>query len=359
MYTTDHLIRYLIRLGAYLSQFPEGTRDDSGELLHLNDMGFESFRAMLDREHTHNPWFTPVSLDKALRGIAKMLEKDTLDQWLGGYTLAPPETGREKTVGLVLAGNIPLVGFHDILCVLVTGHHVLVKPSSKDERLVKHVAGILRSIDPGLGKRIRFTGDRLTGMDAVIATGSNNSARYFEYYFRDIPHIIRKNRNGVAVLTGYETEAELAALGEDIFTYFGLGCRNVTKLYVPESFDLKVLLGVLDRYSHLSQHHKYANNVDYFRSIYLMTQQEFLDNGVLLLKEDRAIASPVGVVFYERYAEIASLQQHLEQRREEIQCTVSLHPEIRNSIPPGTTQEPMPWDYADGVDTVGFLTELR
>jgi hypothetical protein len=319
---------------------------------------FEHFRTMVDQEHIYNPWFTPDSVLTALQGISGMLQERVLRNWLGRYDLTPPAPGKVKTVGLVLAGNIPLVGFHDILCVLAAGHRVKAKPSSKDDRLVKKVAEVIKAIDPATGQRIELTDERITGIDAVIATGSDNSARYFEYYFREVPHIIRKNRNGVAVLTGKESAEELAALGKDIFTYFGLGCRNVTKLYIPDSYDLRELLGVLDRYNHLAQHHKYANNVDFYRTMYLMGKQEFLDNGVLLLKKDRAISSPVGVVFYERYAEIVSVQQQLEQRREEIQCTVSVHPGIRDSIPPGTSQEPMPWDYPDGIDTIRFLTEL-
>jgi len=195
-------------------------------------------------------------------------------------------------------------------------------------------------------------------MDAVIATGSNNSARYFDYYFRNIPHLIRKNRNGVAVLTGSESEQELAALGEDIFTYFGMGCRNVTKIYIPETYDLKILMKVLDRFQHLYQHYKYGNNVDYYRTLYLMNRIPLLDNGVLLLKEDTAISSPVGVVFYERYSEIESVLKNLDQYRDEIQCIVSIDPGIAGSILPGSTQKPKPWDYADGVDTIRFLTEL-
>jgi len=261
-------------------------------------------------------------------------------------------------VGLVMAGNIPLVGFHDMMVVLASGHRVLAKPSSKDDRLIRKVAQILATIDPALGSRIAFTDEKLSGLDAVIATGSDNSARYFEYYFRNIPHIIRKNRNGVAVLTGDESEEELAALGEDIFTYFGMGCRNVTKLYIPDAYDLKVLLGVLDRFSSLYQHHKYGNNVDYYRTIYLMNQDPILDNGILLLKEDSSIASPVGVVFYERYSEIDLVQQELDLHREDIQCIVSKSPGIKARILPGSTQEPMPWDYADGVDTIRFLMEL-
>ncbi len=288
-----------------------------------------------------------------------MLDEDVLREWLRAYEALPVAAENEKVIGLVLAGNIPLVGFHDFLSVLAAGHRVLAKLSSKDDRLIRMLTDIINNIDSELGKRIVLTDTHLSGMDAVIATGSNNSSRYFEYYFREIPHIIRKNRNGVAVLTGQETESELMALGEDIFTYFGMGCRNITKLYIPEDYDLKVLLGVLDNFIELSQHNKYTNNVDYYRSIYLMNREQFLDNLVCLLKEDAAIASPVGVVFYERYSQIRNVLQELSGREEEIQCIVSLHPEIPNGIEPGKTQEPMPWDYADGVDTLRFLNELK
>jgi len=246
-----------------------------------------------------------------------------------------------------------------MLCVLAAGHKILAKTSSKDDRLTRGVADIISNMDDKTGLRISFTENHLSGIDAVIATGSNNSSRYFEYYFSKYPHIIRKNRNGVAVLSGKETEKDLMALGEDIFTYFGMGCRNVCKLYIPENYDLKVLMGVLDNYIDLAQHNKYSNNVDYYRSIYLMNRIEFLDNGVVLLKEDSAIASPVGVVFYERYSEIGQVQQELAVRNEEIQCVVSISPEIKDRVVPGATQQPKPWDYADGVDTLSFLSQLK
>ncbi|MCP4311475.1 MAG: acyl-CoA reductase [Bacteroidetes bacterium] len=359
MERSDPFIKNFALLGRFLRQFPEKTREDSGALAPLNNLFYDSFNVMLEREPMLNPWFTPAWLDRALMGIALMLDEQVLHRWVSAYKEIPVEAGKKKLIGLVLAGNIPLVGFHDILCVLAGGHSVQAKPSSKDNRLIRSVADIITYLDAETGKRICLTDGHLGGMDAVIATGSDNSARYFEYYFRDIPHIIRKNRNGVAVLTGRETEKELLALGRDIFTYFGMGCRNVTKLYIPEDYDLKVLLEVLDNFTELSQHNKYANNVDYHRSIYLMNRVEFLDNGITLVKEDSAIASPAGVVFYERYSEIGTVQQQLTEHEEEIQCTVSVHPDIENRIRPGGTQEPMPWDYADGVDTISFLIQLR
>ena len=346
-------------MGEFFKQFPDGTRNDSPELSGINEKYFQEFTTILENEHFHNPWFTKDFLMKALRGISMMLQEKVLMKWLGDYDLSALPPDKVKTVGLVLAGNIPLVGFHDLMCVLAAGHRVLAKPSSKDDHLIRKVAEILSEIDPSIGEKILFTEDLLKGIDAVIATGSNNSARYFEYYFRSTPHIIRKNRNGIAVLTGNESENELAGIGEDIFTYFGLGCRNVTKLYIPETYDLTILLGVLDRYHSLSQHHKYGNNVDYYRTIYLMNRVPLLDNEALLLKEDTAIASPVGVVFYERYSEIEQVQEQLSSRSEEIQCVVSIHPEIKDALKPGTSQEPMPWDYADGVDTLRFLMDMN
>lgn len=355
MHTTSSFITAFARLGKFLRQFPDG---DAPSMEKLNKKFFWEFSELLEQEPVLNPWFTRESLMGALRGIAFMLEEEVLHKWLDSYGIKAIASGAQRTVGLVLAGNIPLVGFHDMMSVLASGHKVLAKPSSKDDRLIRKVAEVLSDIDPEIGSRILFTDDKLSGMDAVIATGSDNSARYFEYYFRKIPHIIRKNRNGIAVLTGGESEDELAALGKDIFSYFGMGCRNVTKLYIPEAYDLKVLLGVLDRFHHLYQHNKYGNNVDYYRTMYLMNQVTFLDNGVLLVKEDPSIASPVGVVFYERYSEIGFVQQELELHRQEIQCIVSTDAEIDGAIQPGSTQIPMPWDYADGVDTIRFLMEL-
>ena len=362
MQTISSFITAFTRLGQFLRQFPDGTGPHSGGgapyMEELNSLHYNGFSEILESEPILNPWFTREALMKALKGIASMLEEEVLQKWLNPYRIKTIASGEQKTVGLVMAGNIPMVGFHDMMSVLATGHKVLAKPSSKDDRLIRKVADILSGIDPEMGRRIHFTDEKLSGIDAVIATGSDNSARYFEYYFRNIPHIIRKNRNGVAVLTGRESEKELAALGEDIFTYFGMGCRNVTKLYIPEAYDLKILLGVLDKFHTLNQHHKYGNNVDYYRTIYLMNQITFLDNGVLLLKEDPSIASPVGVVFYERYSEIGYIQQQLALHSEKIQCIVSTDPEIEGSIVPGSTQEPMPWDYADGVDTIRFLMEF-
>jgi len=355
----ERFIHAFAQLGRFLGQFLEENTIQEPSLKSLNVKHFRQFSALVDQEHLYNPWFTKTNVLRAITALSRMLKPESLGKWLNAYPEADLSPGSRRNIGVVMAGNIPLVGFHDMMCVIAGGHRMVAKTSSKDERLPGAVAGILKSLDHELVEGIQFTDGQLRGIDAIIATGSNNTARYFDYYFRDIPHIIRKNRNGVAVMTGQETEEEMAGLGEDIFTYFGMGCRNVTKIYIPETFDLKTLMVQLDRYQHLYQHHKYGNNVDYYRSIYLMNRTPILDNGVILLKEDRAIASPVGVVFYERYSDIGKVQLQLADRKEEIQCCVSIHPEIQGSIPPGSTQDPMPWDYADGVDTLRFLTELK
>jgi hypothetical protein len=248
-----------------------------------------------------------------------------------------------------------MVGFHDFLCILISGNRFLGKLSSKDNLLLDFFSHVLCYIEPGFKDRIHFEEERMKGFDAVIATGSNNSARYFEYYFRGCPSIIRKNRNGVAVLTGDETPGELQALGKDIFTYFGLGCRNVAKLFVPTGYDFRVLLDALQDYEPLYQHNKYANNHDYQRAIFLLNQVPHLDNGFLLLKEDPAIPSPIGVLHYESYPSISSVNQTLEEKKESIQCVVSNSPAVAGAVAPGQSQKPEAWEYADGVDTMAFL----
>lgn len=257
-----------------------------------------------------------------------------------------------------MAGNIPFVGFHDMISVLVSGHTLLAKASSKDERLMKLFGRLLTEIEPSLQERIRFTDEYLNNADAIIATGSNNTARHFEYYFREKPHIIRRNRNGIAVLHGNESDEELMNLGKDIFTFFGLGCRNVTKLYIPENYQIEHLLHVLESYSDVPENNKYGNNIDYHRTLYLMNQEHFYDNGIVLFKENKQISSPVGVVYYEKYAELETLKAELTSLGDQVQCIVDPSGAIPGSIQPGKTQFPELWDYADGVDTLNFLKEL-
>jgi hypothetical protein len=317
----------------------------------LNDEALEKFKLKSERAQNLNPWFTEENIDKALRGLTHMLRPEAVEKWLSDY-----ELGRDgkKRIGLILAGNLPMVGFHDILSVLVTGHHPVVKLSSQDRLLLPEVFDLHAQAFPEAPFEITWLGDdKLTDIDAVIATGSNNTSRYFEYYFGKYPHIIRKNRNAVAVLSGEETEAELRDLGEDIFSYYGLGCRNVAKLFVHEDFDLDRFFRSIYDYHPIINHHKYANNYDYYKALWLMNREELLDNGFLILRPSEATSSPVGTLFYERFRERDQLLDRISSAEEAIQCIVS-----KNDVPFGKSQMPELWDYADGVDTVRFLEEV-
>jgi len=296
----------------------------------------------------YNAWFTPEQCDLALTGISKFLVKEDLTQWVMPYNLSL-STSRE--VGVVMAGNIPLVGFHDMLCILISGHHLAAKLSSQDTILMRYVIDALIRIDPRFNEFITLT-ERMNNVEAVIATGSDNTSRYFEYYFRNIPHIIRKNRSSCALLRGDETEEQLIALGRDVFSYYGLGCRNVSKLYVPKGYDFVKLLDLWPQYSDVSNHHKYVNNYDYNKSILLVNRVPFLDNGFILITENSALVSPISVLYYETYTNTPDLTS------EKIQCVATSTGWSEGSIPFGKTQEPGLTDYADRVDTLKFLTAL-
>jgi len=255
-----------------------------------------------------------------------------------------------------MAGNIPLVGFHDFLSVLISGNSVLVKLASNDKHFLPLIAKYLEYVEPSFNSKITFTEEKLTNFDAAIATGSNNTARYFDYYFGKYPNIIRKNRNSVAVITGNETENELKGLGEDIFRYFGLGCRSVSKLFVPKNYDFDNLFKAIYEYHDIINYAKYQNNYDYNKAVYLMSEFKLLENGFLMLKEDQSYASPIASLFYEYYDDLNQLTEKLDTDTEQIQCVVSNS--IENAIPFGKTQQPSLTDYADGVDTLAFLAQL-
>lgn len=306
---------------------------------------------LLHRVYAQNAWYTRQQVLHAFGQWAGLLREPVLASWLKAY----PETGTGNlTVALVLAGNIPMVGFHDFLSVLITGNRVLVKCPSNDRLLIPYLASQLINREPSLSDRIRFTEGTLAGFDAVIATGSNNTSRYFEHYFSSRPHIIRKNRNTVAILTGQESEAELQGLAEDVFRYFGMGCRSVSKLYVPAGYDFGPLFESFYPFRQLIDHQKYANNYDYNKAVYLMSGSDMLDNGFLLLKQDTGLGSPIGTLFYESYDSLDTLLQRLELDADALQCVVGPG-RIPGTIPFGSSQQPGLADYADGVDTVDFL----
>jgi hypothetical protein len=346
-----------VELGKFLSQFTLNEQIHRTDVLH-NDLYFEKFKDLLSLSQSHNGWFTPEQVYFAVESWANALREDNLNKWLSAYPFDCNQDDKTvKTIGLILAGNIPLVGFHDFLSVLITGHKVLVKASSNDQHLIVFLANYLISIEPELSNYISFTDGKLENFDAIIATGSNNTARYFEFYFKDKPSIIRKNRNSVAVLNGNESLEDLVNLGEDIFRYFGLGCRNVSKLFVPKDYNFDAFFKAIYEYKDVIFYEKYSNNYDYNKAVFLMSNFKLLDNEFLTLKEDTSFASPISTLFYEYYEDIADLQKRLERESDQIQCIVSNNL-IPNSISFGQTQQPKLWDYADNVDTLQFLISL-
>lgn len=342
-------------LGRFLGQFTPSGMEKKEDIPH-NDPYFELVKQKAEAAIHHNGWFTLENVLFAMQQWSQALVPENLDQWLSSYDL---ENVDPKTVGIIMAGNIPLVGFHDFLSVLVSGHKALVKLSSNDQVLLPAIADYLTTIAPEWKASVEFvkdTGRKMENFDAVIATGSNNTARYFEYYFKDKPSIIRKNRNSVAILTGEETEEELKALSEDIFRYYGLGCRNVSKLYVPKDYDFDAFFKAMYHWNAIINQDKYANNYDYNKAVYLMSLFKLLENGFLILKEDKSFGSPIGTLFYERYEDLEALKQELQAQKEQIQCVVS-RDVFENEVSFGKTQQPKLWDYADNVDTLEFLTK--
>lgn len=308
-----------------------------------------------------NRWFTPDNIQLALTAIAEqMLTREKLNAWTAKYPIGS-HLHPEKTIGLVMAGNIPLVGFHDWLCVFVAGQRALVKLSDKDRRLLPFLVAKLGEWAFESWEYTEFIGEgeQLKGFDAVIATGSNNTARYFEQYFAKYPHIIRRNRNGIAVLDGTESSAELYTLGRDIFTYFGLGCRNVSKIYVPRGYDFNPLLEALHEYREIIHHDKYKNNFDYNFTLFILNKIPHQNNGCLLLREETTLSSRIASVHYEYYDNLDELEGALSAQSDDIQCIVG---KVKLAHLPvlsfGMSQEPGLSDYADGVDIMQFLTGL-
>ena len=302
-----------------------------------------------------NNWFTVENSLNALQALAdEFLDADKLTRWLSHYPAEPADTPR--TVGVVMAGNIPAVGFHDLLCVLLSGHRLLAKLSTQDFVLIHYLIQKLVDINPAIGSWIEEA-DRLNAADAFIATGSTNTARYFEYYFGKKPHIIRKNRTSVGLLMGEEGDDEFLKLGHDISDYYGLGCRNVSTILVPDGYDFTPLLRTLEpQVSHHLNNHKYQNNYDYNKSIYLINAVPHLDNGYLLVTQHDRLVSPISVLYYQTYRMQADADAWLNTRVNQIQVVASAQGWLPGSVPFGQTQRPGLDNYADGVDTMAFLT---
>lgn len=331
------------KLGGFLRDFLKAGSDKGIWSQKLNE-------AIILAGHK-NGWFSKENIHFALQTWGDLLAKNNLENWLSAYDITK---NTKKTVALIMAGNIPLVGFHDFLCVLISGNKALVKLSDSDTILLPFLCDFLIEMEPSIKENIEFKEGKLEQFDTVIATGSNNTARYFEYYFGNKPNIIRKNRNSVAVLTGDESTAQLEAVGNDIFRYYGLGCRSVSKIFVPEGYDFDTFFESIFVYKEIVDQNKYANNYDYNKAVYLMSEFKILDNGFLILKEDTSYSSPIASLNYEFYSSKEQLKKRLTDDKEELQCIVSSG-FIENEIDFGDTQIPDLSDYADGIDTVDFL----
>lgn len=346
-------INAFVKLGDFLRQFSKEDIQKAENIEH-NALFFDGFKHQLKLAEEHNGWFTKENIKFALTSWSEALSFENLNTWLKPYNINDTEA---KQVAIIMAGNIPLVGFHDFLAVLITGHKVLVKQSSSDKQLLPYLAKYLEYVEPQFKGNITFTEAKIENFDAVIATGSNNTARYFEYYFKGKPSIIRNNRNSVAVLTGKESTEELKNLSEDIFRYYGLGCRNVSKLFVPEGYKFDLFFESIYHWHPIVEKAKYANNYDYNKAVYLMSEFDMLENGFFMIKEDESFASPIATLFYEYYEDSNALKKILEAKKNQIQCIVS-NGFTENEIAFGATQKPQLWDYADDVDSIEFLLAI-
>ena len=346
-------INAFVKLGAFINQF-SSEEIEKKENIQYNDLFFDGFKHQIKVAKENNGWFTPNNIAFALNGWAESLTENNLNKWLDSYSI---HISKPKKVAIIMAGNIPLVGFHDFLSVLISGHSVLVKQSSNDKHLLPFLAKYLEYVEPEFKGKIEFTEEKLKGFEAVIATGSNNTARYFEYYFKGKPSIIRKNRNSVAVLDGNETNEQLQELSEDIFRYYGLGCRSVSKLFLPKGYNFDAFFNAVYPWNQIINENKYANNYDYNKAVYLMSEFDMLENGFLMIKEDESYASPIATVFYEYYDSKEALKEKLETEKENIQCIVSNN-FTDTEITFGQTQKPKLWDYADNINIIEFLLKI-
>ncbi|MCS5489114.1 acyl-CoA reductase [Algoriphagus sp. CAU 1643] len=321
----------------------------------LAELPIEEKEGLFRRAENQNNWFTYSSCDKAFSGLIHMLESSQLEKWVSAYDFSKVQDS--KDVGVLMAGNIPTVGFHDLMSVLLAGHGISAKLSSADSILMNFLIEKLIEIEPNLKNYIQVS-EMLKGKDAYIATGSDNSSRYFQYYFGKYPSLIRQNRTSVGILKGDESEEEIKALGEDVFTYFGLGCRNVSKVFLPDEMYVEVLLSNWESFSGIADHHKYHNNYEYNKSIFLVNGEPHLDNGFLIMKKEEALVSPISVLYYETYNDKTDLEKKLEANKNKIQCIVAKKDFWPNAVEFGNAQLPGPKDYADGVDTLEFLLSL-
>jgi hypothetical protein len=351
-------IKAFSTLGKFLKQFGSISFIEDPLIAEINGLFADPFQRAIREAEIYNPWFTREFMLYSFSSLAEMLHEDKLRSWLDQYPELYSLPGQKLKVGIIMAGNIPLVGFHDLLTCCISGHQAVVKMSSKDNKLLPLIYKVLCHCEPGFKDSVNLEDQYFKNIDAVIATGSNNSSRYFKSYFAKYPHIFRKNRNSVAILTGDESADDFKNLADDIFLYFGMGCRNVSKLFLPEDFNIPGMLDNFESYSYLYNHNKYANNYDYHKAIYLVNLVKHFDTGYLLLKEDPGYSSPVGIVFYEYYNSYSTLKARLEADEQMIQCIVSREGLFEKTTGFGKSQRPDLNDYADNVDTLKFLLNL-
>lgn len=309
---------------------------------------------LLKDSYQYNSWFTENNLKLSLKNWSAELNKKNIENWLENYKI---ELKSSKTVAIIMAGNVPIVGFHDLMCSLILGFKCIVKLSSDDKILIPLIVKFIQSRFDGFKEKVFFESNILKNFDAVIATGSNNSHKYFEYYFGKYPNLLRKTRHSVAVLNGNESDSELAMLSNDVFDYFGLGCRSVSKIFIPKGYDLDLLFNAFYNKRFVIDHNKYANNYDYNKAVYLMSEEKFYDNGFVILKEEKKLGSPIACVYFEYYDDLVQVKNIIKINNQNIQCVVS-NEKIFNGISFGTTQCPKLSDYADNVDTLKFLLKI-
>jgi hypothetical protein len=336
------------RLGVIMTSIGRG-EPWPGYASGITESEYNSFSGLVTKQFFYNGWFTAENVRKALLSLGELLSESDLENWLSNYSFS----SHPKKVAIIMAGNLPLVGFHDFLSVLLSGNHAVCKLSSDDKQLLPALATFLIEFAPELKGRMTFTEARIGQVDAVIATGSDNSSQYFEQYFGKYPHIFRRNRTSVAILDGSETKNEIVQLGHDIFDFFGLGCRNVAHLLIPEGFDINRFFEGIVEHSNVIQHNKYANNYDYNKAVYLLNKEPLLDNNFVLLRETEDLYSPVGMVHYHCYKTYQEVEDYLSLYEKNIQAVVG-----HGFIPFGNAQKPTLSDYADGVDTMYFLNLL-
>lgn len=320
------------------------------EILRIN----ENSDAIIHQTGEQNPWFIPEFIHKAMEGVSFLLNEEKLKEWTSKYNL---DSNSKKNIGIIMAGNIPMVGIHDLITVLLSNNRAIIKLSHNDNILIPYLVNILRSIDPEIANDISFS-DSLDKVDAVIATGSDNTARYFKYNFKNISSVIRKNRTSCCIINGKEGIQELYDLSDDIFSYFGLGCRNISKIYIPDNYQIENLYPHFSNYSWILEHSKYNNNFRYLLSKYPLENKSYINAGFFTLMENEALVSPIACVYYEKYKDIKQLELILERNISKIQCLVSKAAWFPGSIPFGKAQLPEPWDYADNIDTMAFLESI-